>query len=60
MLFVHCPDCAFPVREGRVFCTDCGAQMPDRVLVELYSRQPTDGVPRPRVRLRLPHLRRAN
>lgn len=60
MLFVHCPGCATPVREGRLFCTDCGAEMPDRVLVELYSRRPTESVPRPRARLRIPLLRRAH
>jgi uncharacterized Zn finger protein (UPF0148 family) len=53
MMFVHCPACATPVREGRVFCTDCGADMPHPDLVAIYNgRSPKGGKRRP-LRLRM-------
>lgn len=50
MMFVHCPACADPVRQGRMFCTDCGADMPHPDLIAAWNA--TFPVPPPRRRLR--------
>jgi hypothetical protein len=56
MFFVHCPACATPVRQGRVFCTDCGADMPHPDLVAIYNGWPPKDGSRHPLRLRVPRV----